>query len=149
MPVVFTWARMQALICCWQSWLHWPYSHSGAMPSSPGNGIGLPLPSFSVMLWVAGSAQRTMYEKVFCPSGVIKPFSELKPLIELSPFSEFNPFSVADAAEDVCWTERSLEASGGAQPAPSNTAPDSTTPSFRLVRNVSIGALLLATRPAQ
>src|SRR3569832_2312834 len=173
MPVVFTWARMQALICCWQSWLHWPYSHSGAMPSSPGNGIGLPLPSFSVMLWVAGSAQRTMYEKVFCPSGVIKPFSELNPLIEFRPFSElsplrelnpfselnpfrelsplieFNPFSVVDAAEDVCWTERSLDASGGAQPAPSNTAPDSTTPSFRLVRYVSFGALLLATLPAQ
>src|SRR3569623_1481982 len=91
MPVVFTWARMQALICCWQSWLHWPYSHSGAMHRSPGNDIEFPLPSINVILCVAGSANRTMDVMVFCPSVVIKPFSELNPLIEFWPFSELSP----------------------------------------------------------
>jgi len=60
MPVVFTWARTQALICSWQSLVHAPFAHSGARPSSPGNGSGWPAPSFNVMVWLAGSAQRTM-----------------------------------------------------------------------------------------
>jgi len=59
-PLVFTWASTQALICSWQSFVQAPFAHSGASPSSPGNGRGLPLPSFSVMVWLAGSAQRTM-----------------------------------------------------------------------------------------
>src|ERR1044071_8994255 len=103
-PAVLTCARTQALMACWQCTSHAPYSQLGAMPSWPGNGIGLPDRSFMVIVWPAGSAQRTMYEKVFCPSVLMRPLMEERPLIEERPLMEERPlieerpFSEAAAA---------------------------------------------------